>query len=52
MGRELARAALGGDLKSLALPLEPIRPVPLHGLARRFGPLKLMLYRWRDAREI
>lgn len=52
MGRELARAALGDDVRSLALPIEPIRPLPLHGLARRFGPLKLLLYRWRDSREI
>lgn len=52
LGRELARAALGDDLSSLAVPLEPVRPVPLHGLARRFGPAKLMLYRWRDRREI
>jgi glycine/D-amino acid oxidase-like deaminating enzyme len=52
MGRELARAALGEDVRGLALPIEPIRPVPFHALARRVGPLKLILYRWRDAREI
>lgn len=52
LGRELARAALGEDLGTLALPLEPVRPIPLHGLARRLGPAKLMLYRWRDRREL
>jgi glycine/D-amino acid oxidase-like deaminating enzyme len=52
LGRELARAALGDDPKTLALPLEPIRPIRQHTLARRLGPLKLLAYRWRDAREL
>jgi glycine/D-amino acid oxidase-like deaminating enzyme len=51
LGRELAAAARGADLETLALPFSDPRPVPLHGLARRLAPLALLAYRRRDARE-
>ncbi len=49
IGRELARAVSGAEV---ALPFTEPRPLPLHGLLRRVAPLNLVLYRWRDAREI
>jgi glycine/D-amino acid oxidase-like deaminating enzyme len=52
LGRDLAKAALGTDPKTLALPVEPVQPVPFHGIARRLGPFMLMKYRQMDAREI
>ncbi|WP_029008699.1 NAD(P)/FAD-dependent oxidoreductase [Azospirillum halopraeferens] len=52
MGRELAAAAAGKDVRDLALPFTEPRPLPFHGLLRRIGPLKLLVYRWRDRREI
>ncbi|MGQ9371605.1 NAD(P)/FAD-dependent oxidoreductase [Azospirillum sp. ST 5-10] len=52
LGRELAAAAAGADVRTLALPFTEPAPLPAHGLLRRVGPLKLLLYRWRDRREI
>lgn len=52
IGRELARAATGERLDALALPVTEPRPLPLHGLVRRVAPLRLISFRWRDAREI
>jgi len=49
IGRELARAVDGAEV---ALPFSEPRPLPAHGLLRRLAPLNLVLYRWRDAREI
>ena len=52
LGREFARAVQGVPESELGLPFtEPTR-VAMHGLARRVAPLMLMLYRWRDAREV
>jgi glycine/D-amino acid oxidase-like deaminating enzyme len=52
LGRELARAVTGTPDDQLALPFTEPRPLTLHGLARRIAPLMLLLYRYRDAREI
>ncbi|MBR0664595.1 FAD-binding oxidoreductase [Roseomonas hellenica] len=52
LGREFARAVQGVPEAELGLPFTEPRPVPLHGLARRAASLMLMLYRWRDAREV
>lgn len=52
MGRELARALLGRQMGELALPLSEPQPLPFHAVARRVAPLKLLSYRWNDAREI
>ena len=52
LGAELARAVQGCPDHELALPF--IAPAPLfaHGLLRRLAPLRLMLFRRADAREI
>lgn len=52
LGREFARAIKGVPEAELGLPFTDPRPVPLHGLARRAASLMLMLYRWRDAKEV
>ncbi|MBU6271634.1 MAG: FAD-binding oxidoreductase, partial [Betaproteobacteria bacterium] len=52
LGRELARAVRGAPDQDLALPFTEPRPLALHGLARRTAPLMLLLYRYRDQREI
>ena len=52
LGRELARAVTGTPEDELALSFSEPRPLPLHGLARRVAPLMLLLYRYRDRREI
>ena len=52
VGREFARLAAGLPPAEAALPFGPIRPLPLPGLLRRVAPLRLLLYRWRDAREV
>lgn len=52
IGRELARAAMGERLDTLGLPFTAPKPLPLHGLVRRAAPLRLVTFRWRDAREI
>lgn len=52
LGREFARAVQGAPEHTLGLPFTDPTPMPLHGLARRVAPLMLMLYRWRDAREV
>lgn len=52
LGREIARAIQGTPVAELALPLSEPRPLPGHGLVRTIAPLRLIEYRWRDAREI
>ena len=52
LGRELAYAALGRDTRDLALPFTEPAPLPFNPLLQRIGPLKLLQYRWNDAREI
>ncbi len=52
LGNELAKAVRGVPESELALPFtKPVR-IPAHGLLRKVAPLKLLLYRYRDAREI
>jgi glycine/D-amino acid oxidase-like deaminating enzyme len=52
MGREMARAVCGTPVTELAMPLSAPAPLPLHSVVRRLAPLRLLEYRWRDAREI
>jgi hypothetical protein len=52
LGREFARAVQGVPDAELGLPFTEPTPMALHGAARRVAPLMLMLYRWRDAREV
>ena len=52
LGDELSKAVRGASERDLALPLtEPVR-IPAHGLLRHLAPLMLLVYRWRDDREI
>ena len=52
LGNELSKAVRGSSERDLALPLtEPVR-IPAHGLLRHLAPLMLLVYRWRDGREI
>jgi glycine/D-amino acid oxidase-like deaminating enzyme len=52
IGRDFARAVQGVPEAELGLPFTDPTPMPLHGLVRRGAPLMLMLYRWRDAKEV
>ncbi len=51
MGRELADWAAGRPASDLALPLQPLRPLPLHPLARLAPNALLPFSMWRDRRE-
>lgn len=50
MGRVLAEAVGGADPRDLPLPVEPLRPIPLHALAVPASRLMLLVYRSRDRR--
>jgi glycine/D-amino acid oxidase-like deaminating enzyme len=52
LGRELARVVTGTDAKELALPLAPVRPIPLYELAKLVAPLALIGRRVRDRQEM
>ena len=52
LGRELAKAVRGTPEKDLALPFTAPVSIPAHGLMRKRALLMLLVYRWRDAREI
>ncbi|HEX2215988.1 MAG TPA: FAD-binding oxidoreductase, partial [Xanthobacteraceae bacterium] len=52
LGRELAKAVQGVPEHELALPLSEPAPLPLRGVLRRLAPLMLLLYRYRDKREL
>ena len=48
IGRELANAVNGADMKDLALPLSNPKPVPVHPVSRRVARTALVYYRYRD----
>lgn len=52
LGDELSKAVRGVAEKDLALPFSDPVPIMAHGLLRPVAPMMLMVYRWRDAREI
>ncbi|MGB8399643.1 NAD(P)/FAD-dependent oxidoreductase [Bradyrhizobium sp.] len=52
LGNELAKAVRGVPEKDLSLPFTRPVPIAAHGLLRKLAPLMLLVYRWRDAREI
>lgn len=51
LGPVFADALDGVPEKELPIPLSPLRPYPLHGLARRVAPAMLGWYRYKDGRE-
>jgi glycine/D-amino acid oxidase-like deaminating enzyme len=52
LGREFARAVQGVPDSELGLPFTEPEPMAFHGLVRRGASLMLLLYRWRDAKEV
>jgi glycine/D-amino acid oxidase-like deaminating enzyme len=52
LGREFAQALLGRPVAELGLPLTEPRPLPGHAIVRTLAPLRLLQFRWNDAREI
>jgi glycine/D-amino acid oxidase-like deaminating enzyme len=52
LGAELAKAVGGVPERELALPFTEPVAIPSHALMRRLAPWMLLVYRWRDAREI
>lgn len=52
LGRELAKAVRGAPDDELALPFTEPQPVVAHSLQRKLAPLRLLLYRHRDAQEM
>jgi len=52
LGGELAKAVRGVPENELALPFTRPVTIPAHDLLRKVATLKLLLYRYRDAREI
>ncbi|MBR0718584.1 FAD-binding oxidoreductase [Bradyrhizobium liaoningense] len=52
LGGELAKAVRGVPEGELALPFTEPVTIPAHGLLRKVAVLKLLLYRYRDAREV
>ena len=52
LGNELAKAVRGVPEKELALPFSDSVPIASHALMRKLAPWMLLVYRWRDAREI
>lgn len=51
LGRELARAATGEAVETLALPLSEPAPYPLHGIVRRVAPAWLAWLKRKDLSE-
>ncbi len=52
LGREFAQALQGVPVTELALPMSDPKPLPGHGVLKRIARLRLLQYRWRDAREV
>lgn len=51
IGREIALRLGGAAERELAFPLSPLRPMPLHGLARLPAEATLRAYRYLDKRD-
>jgi glycine/D-amino acid oxidase-like deaminating enzyme len=51
IGREIALRLGGAEEDALAFPLSPLRPIPLHGLARLPAEAALRAYRYLDKRD-
>jgi glycine/D-amino acid oxidase-like deaminating enzyme len=52
LGREFSNAIQGVTHEELALPFSDPKPLPGHDIVRRLAPLRLIQFRWNDAREI
>jgi glycine/D-amino acid oxidase-like deaminating enzyme len=51
-GRELAKAVRGAPDAELALPFTEPTPIPLQGIMRELAPLMMLVYRYRDSRDV
>lgn len=51
LGREMARAIIGEELSTLALPISQPKPLPFHSIARRVAPGYLAWLRRKDMAE-
>lgn len=51
IGREMAAVCAGMSLADSALPVTPLRPIAMHGVAARVAPLALAYYRSLDDRD-
>ncbi len=51
IGREMAAVCAGMSLADSALPVTPLRPIAMHGVAARVAPLALAYYRGLDDRD-
>ena len=51
VGRELAKAINGACEKDLAVPLGPVKPLPVHPVTRRVARAALVYYRWKDRQK-
>ncbi len=52
LGREFAKALQDVPVDELGLPMSEPKPLPGHAMLRRLAPLRLLQFRWNDAREI
>jgi glycine/D-amino acid oxidase-like deaminating enzyme len=52
LGREFSKAIQGVPVEELALPFSDPKPLLGHDIVRRLAPLRLIQFRWNDAREI
>jgi glycine/D-amino acid oxidase-like deaminating enzyme len=52
IGAQFARACLGTALGELGLPFTPLAPVFGHAIGKRIAPFAVLLYRYRDSKEV
>ncbi len=52
IGAQFARACLGTPLAELPLPFTPLSPVPGHAIGKRIASFAILLYRYRDSKEV
>ncbi len=52
LGKEFAKALQGASHSELGLPFSEPKPLPGHRVLRHLAPLRLIQFRWNDAREI
>ena len=52
LGREFAKALQGVRVTELGLPVSEPKPLLGHNILRHLAPLRLVQFRWNDAREI
>ncbi|MFY0610326.1 MAG: FAD-binding oxidoreductase [Hyphomicrobiaceae bacterium] len=52
LGREFSKALQDVPVAELGLPVSKPKPLLAHGIVRRLAPLRLIQFRWNDAKEI